>query len=98
RPEAFGDPSGGGLGVEGVEPRGQAGELEREIDPRDRAERRAVESWFLGRDGEPRGEPPEEFDAGGLIRLGLGVADDGLAEEVGGEADAPRSEGLDGLE
>ncbi len=47
---------------------------------------------------EPGSEPSDQVDAGGLIRLGLGVADDGLAEQVGREADTSFAEGLDGLE
>ena len=90
RPEPLGDAVGGRLGVERVEPGRQARELEREVDAGDRAAVVAVDLGDLGLGGQGTGQPPEQVEAGLLVGLGLGLADDRLAEQVGGEGQPPR--------
>ena len=98
RPEPGEDAVGGGLGVEGVEPGGEARELEREVGPGDRAAVVAVDLGDLGLGGERAGEAAEEVEAGLLVGVGLGLADDGLAEQVGGEREPLAAEPADGRE
>ena len=106
RPDARGPPGGsagagratrvgGRLGVEGVEPGGQARELEREVRARDRAAVVAVDLRDLGLGGQRAGQAAEQVEAGLLVGVGLGLADDRLAEQVGGEGQ-PLADGAGG--
>ena len=90
--------SGGRLGVEGVEPGGQARQLEREVDARDRPAVVAVDLRDLGLGGQRAGQAAEQVEAGLLVGVGLGLADDRLAEQVGGEGEPLAAERLDGRE
>ena len=64
---------------------GQARQLEREVDPRNRPVLIAVDQRDFGGLVQGTGEPANEVQAGLLIKICLGVTDHGLAQQVGRE-------------
>ena len=96
------EPSGGAvdrrLGVDRLEVGRQARQLEREVHARDRAVLVAVDQRDLGRRRQRAGQPVDHRQAGLLVPVGLGLADDRLAEQVGREGQLPPSQGQHGLQ
>ena len=97
-PEPAGSMRDRRLGVDRLEVGGQARQLEREVDPRDRSVLIAVDEWDLGGGSQRPGQPVDHAQAGLLIPVGLGLADDGLAEQIGREGQAAPAECQDGLQ
>ena len=88
RPQALLDGGDAAVEVDGVDLRVQRGDLEGEVDARERPPGAVVDDG----DGRPRarllGEAVDEAEVGLLIGLGLGLADARLAEHVEREAHA----------
>ena len=68
---------------------GQAREFEREVDPRNRPVLIAVDQWDLAGIPQWVGKPANEVQTGLLVKVGLGLADDGLAQQISREGQRP---------
>ena len=64
---------------------GQARQLEREVDPRNRPVLIAVDQRDFRGLLQGTGEPADQVQAGLLVKIGLGLADHRLAQQVGRE-------------
>ena len=90
------DLGGGDLGVEGVEAGGEVRQLQGKVHARDRPEVVVIDDRVFRFGGERPGQPSDQVQAGLLIDFGLALADDGLAEQVGGEGEPLASQRADG--
>ncbi len=89
RPEPAGGAVDRRLGVDRLEVGRQARQLEREVDPGDRPVLVAVDQRDFGGLRQRAGQLVDHRQAGALVPVGLGLADDGFAEQVGRERELP---------
>ena len=80
-----------------VELRGQARQFERKVDARHRPVLIAIDQGHFRSGLERSVEPADQLEARLLIQIGLSLADDGLAEQVGREGEPSASQRHDRL-